>query len=315
MSTAVTNQSNTVPSTGVKALSQFLNSDGIKNKFVEILGSKGNGFVASMLSAVSQSDLLKDADQNSIYTCGLMAASLDLPINPSLGMAYLIAYNVKQSDGTFKKMCQFQIGYKGLKQLAQRSGQFQLMTEAVVFEGQLVEENPLTGYKFDWKRKQSDTVIGYVSYFELINGFKSTLYMTVADVKKHGAKYSKTFKSQYGVWNTEFDAMALKTVSKLNLSRNAPLSIEMQKATVADQMVIKNFDEQGSPEGEYIDVTEPTLNISAVNETKSRERIVEWIQNSKTLEELNQVSAEVTPDDDDLFILFEDKKRTFTAKK
>ena len=199
-----------VATTGVKGLSQFLNSDSIKNKFNEILGQKGNGFIASILSAVSSNDLLKDADQNSIYICALMAASLDLPINQNLGMAYLIPYNVKQKDGTYKKMCQFQIGYKGLKQLAQRSGQFVLLSDAIVYEGQLVEENPLTGYKFDWKKKTSEKVIGFVSYFELINGFKSTLYMSVEDVKKHGAKYSKTFGSQYGVWKTEFESMALK---------------------------------------------------------------------------------------------------------
>jgi len=172
MTNVSTTSQNQLPATGVKGLSEFLNSDSIKSKFAEILGQKGNGFIASILSAVSSNDLLKDADRNSIYTCALMAASLDLPINQNLGMAYLIPYNVKQSDGTYKKMCQFQIGYKGLKQLAQRSGQFKLMTEAIVYEGQLIEENPLTGYEFDWRRKKSESIIGYVSYFELINGFK-----------------------------------------------------------------------------------------------------------------------------------------------
>jgi recombination protein RecT len=101
-----------------------------------------------------------------------------------------------------------------LKQLAQRSQPFIIRCSS--YEGQLTEENPLTGYKFDWKKK-SNKIVGFVSYFELINGFKSTLYMTVDEVKKHGEEI-KTFGSQYGVWKTEFESMALKTVTKLNLS-------------------------------------------------------------------------------------------------
>jgi recombination protein RecT len=95
---------------------------------------------------------------------------------------------------------------------------FVLLSDAVVYEGQLTEENPLTGYKFDWKKKSSDKIVGFVSYFELINGFKSTLYMTVDEVKN--TEKVKTFGSQYGVWKTEFESMALKTTK--NLSRNAP---------------------------------------------------------------------------------------------
>ena len=314
----VTTTQNQLPATGVKGLSQFLNQDNVKQKFAEILGQKANGFIASMLSAVSSNDLLKDADQNSIYLSGMMAASLDLPINQNLGMAYLIPYNVKQSDGTFKKMCQFQIGYKGFKQLAQRSGQFLRITEAIVYDGQLVEENPLTGYEFDWKKKKSETVIGYVSYFELINGFKSTLYLTVDEVKKHGAKYSKTFKSQYGIWNTEFDSMALKTVTKLNLSKNAPLSIEMQRATIADQAVIKNDnflkEETVDIDTQYVDNEEVALDVTEVNVAKERERVVKHIAKSKTVAELEKCLPAISDDDFDLIVQYDDKKRELTSK-
>lgn len=338
------------PKTGVKAISEFLNTDSIKSKFIEILGTKGNGFIAAILTAVSQNDLLKEADPTSVYTCALMAASLDLPINSNLGMAYLIPYNVKQKDGTFKKMAQFQIGYKGIKQLAQRSGQFKLMTDAVVYEGQLIEENPLTGYQFDWKQKKSDKVIGFVSYFELINGFKSTLYLTVDDVKKHGAKYSKTFNNQYGVWQTEFDSMAIKTVVKLNLTRNAPLSIEMQRATIADQSVIKNdsfIDNESTLDVEYVDNSDETISVATVNETKEKERIIGFIAKSKTIDELKKcensikssdielkelylrkeidlcddltlidlLGKQITPENLELIIHFDDKRRELQQKK
>ena len=121
-----------VPTRGIKSLSTFLNSDQIKNKFTEIMGKKGVGFISSVLSAVNSNSLLQNADQNSIYTAALMAATLDLPINQNLGLAYIIGYNTKQTDGTYKVMAQFQIGYKGFKQLAMRSGQFKPFTKPLL---------------------------------------------------------------------------------------------------------------------------------------------------------------------------------------
>lgn len=237
-----------IAKTGIKGISSFLNSDSIKNKFSEILGAKGVGFISSVLSVVNSNGQLQTADQNSIYTAALMAASLDLPINPNLGLAYIIPYNSKQADGTWKIMAQFQIGYKGFKQLAQRTGQFISMNESDVREGEIVSYDRLAGkIEFDWnqdtKDRLSKKIIGYVSFFKLTNGFSSTFYMTKEEAEAHGKKYSKTYKKYgSGLWKDEFDGMALKTVCKLNLSKNAPLSIDMQRAVVADQSVIKTFD-------------------------------------------------------------------------
>lgn len=246
---------------GIKGISSFLNSDSIKNKFTDIMGSKGVGFISSVLSVVNGNGQLQTADQNSIYTAALMAASLDLPINPNLGLAYIIPYNSKQSDGTWKTMAQFQLGYRGFKQLAQRSGQFITMHETEVKEGELLSHNRLTGViEFEWEQdtkvRLDKKTIGYVSYFELTNGFKSTFYMTKEEALAHGKKYSKTFKKyNSGLWKDEFDAMALKTVTKLNLSKNAPLSIEMQKAVTSDQAIIKSDSFIENPENiETIDV-------------------------------------------------------------
>ena len=177
------------------------------------------------------------------------------------------------------------------------------MTDAVVYEGQLIEENPLAGYQFDWKQKKSEKIIGFVSYFELLNGFKSTLYLTVEDVKKHGAKYSKTFNNQYGVWQTEFESMALKTVVKLNLTRNAPLSIEMQRATIADQSVIKNdnfIESENTLDVDYIDNSDVTIDVSDVNKTKEKNRLIEHISKSKTLEQLKKCESAIKENDVDI---------------
>ena len=267
-----------VPTRGIKSLSTFLNSDQIKNKFTEIMGKKGVGFISSVLSAVNSNSLLQNADQNSIYTAALMAATLDLPINQNLGLAYIIGYNTKQTDGTYKVMAQFQIGYKGFKQLAMRSGQFKTLHETVVKEGEIINHDRLTGsMKFNWiqdsSERLSEKTIGYISYFELLNGFSSIFYMTKEEAENHGKKYSQNYKKYgTGLWKDEFDAMALKTVIKLNLSKNAPLSIEMQQAVLSDQGVIKSDDFLNNPE---------TLDVDHVDNTDKTK--IEKIQDQKQL--------------------------------
>ena len=307
------------PQTGIKGISQFLQQDNVKSRFTEILGDKSSAFLASILSAVNSNDQLKNADQNSIFMSAMLAASLDLPINNNLGHAYLIPFNSKQKDGTYKVLCQMQVSAKGFVQLAIRSGQFKTISDAVVYEGQLISENPLTGFEFDWKNKKSDKVIGFVSYFRLLNGFESTFYMSDADMQKHGAKYSKTFNQTYGLWKTDYEKMGLKTVTKLNLSKNAPLSINMQRATIADQSVIKNFDpnneDTDSLEVQYVDHEEVALDITLVNENLKKERVIAHIKKSTSVEELEKCFVDISDDDMDLYAMYGDKKLELKAKK
>jgi recombination protein RecT len=218
---------------------QFFQREDVKSKFTELLGTRTNQFMTSLLSIVNNNSYLKNASPESIYTSAMMAATLDLPINPNLGFAYIIPYG---------NQAQFQVSYRGLIQLCLRSGQFKTISVTPVYEGQLIENNPLTGYKFDFNVKTLDVVVGYCSYFSLINGFEKSLYMTVDEITAHGKKYSKTFGN--GVWKNDFNAMAQKTCLKLLLSKYAPMSIEMQKAVIADQAVIKNVEDM---EVEYVD--------------------------------------------------------------
>ncbi|MFY7936767.1 MAG: recombinase RecT [Flavobacterium sp.] len=218
---------------------QFFQREDVKAKFNELLGTRTNQFMTSLLSIVNNNSYLKNASPESIYSAAMMAAALDLPINPNLGFAYIIPYG---------QQAQFQVSYRGLIQLCLRSGQFKTISVSPVYEGQLIENNPLTGYKFDFNVKASDKVIGYCSYFSLINGFEKSLYMTVDEITAHGKKYSKTFGN--GVWKNDFNAMAQKTCLKLLLSKYAPMSIEMQKAVIADQAVIKDVD---TMEVDYVD--------------------------------------------------------------
>jgi len=322
--TTVAKTENKVVTTGVKGVSAFFNQDTVKAKFADILGQRANGFIASVLSAVSQSEQLKTADQSSIYLAAMVAASLDLPINSNLGLAYIIAYKQKQKDGTFKDVAQFQIGYRGFKQLAQRSGQFLKMTDTDVKEGELKSYNRMTGeMEFAWvedsKERLAKKTIGYLSYFKLLNGFESQFYMTAEEVEAHAKKYSQTYKKySSGLWKDEFDSMARKTVTKLNLSKNAPMSVDLQRAVVADQSVITKFDPTSEDtmdiDTEYVDHEEVALDVNAVSETKQRERVKEHIEKSKTLVELQKCSSAIPDDDEELVLLYDDKKRELAKK-
>lgn len=213
------------------SLKSLLGSENIKSRFNEILGRKSAGFISSVLSVASSNNMLQKAEPQSILNAAVIAATLDLPINPNLGLAAIVPY---------KNTAQFQLMYKGLIELCQRSGQFEQIIDEVVYEGQLVKKNKFTGeYIFDEEAKTSDKVIGYMAYFKLLNGFNKTFYMTIEEVQAHAKKYSQSYKSGYGVWKDDFDVMARKTVLKLLLAKYAPKSIDIQRAIIFDQAQIK----------------------------------------------------------------------------
>lgn len=224
--------------------------DDVKHKFQEMLGKRAPQFITSVLQIVASNDLLAKADPLSIYQSAAVAATLDLPLNNNLGFAYIVPYNQSYKEGDqWKKraVAQFQMGYKGFIQLGQRSGQFLTINATDVHEGEIKTHDRLSGMiDFEWQQDvaKRDTlpVIGYAAYFKLLNGFEKTLYMTVAELKKHGLKYSQTFQREKGLWKDDFNAMATKTVLKLLLSKYAPMSVEMQKAVVTDQAIINDAD-------------------------------------------------------------------------
>ncbi len=174
-------------------------------------------------------------------------------------------------------------------QLALRSGQFKTISYTEVYEGQLVSENPLTGFEFDFTKKISEKVIGYASYFKLLNGFESTYFMSTEQVNKHAMKYSQTYKLGYGQWKDDFDAMAKKTVLKLNLSKFAPLSVEMQNAIQADQAVIKDAETMDVSYTDNTDAKLVTINI----EDKETERLKNLISQCNTTDELELLLPDV----------------------
>lgn len=246
-----------------KSIKAYVSDAKIRQKFEEVLGKKTQGFLASVMQVANQPQL-KGAVPATVINAAMMAATLDLPINNNLGFAYIVPYKRKFKDAQGKWSesleAQFQMGYKGFIQLAQRSGQFARIAATPVFEGQLISANPLLGYEFDWTVPNQGEAIGYVAFFKLLNGFTAELYMSTADVKKHAGKYSQSFKYGSGVWKDNFESMALKTVTKLLLSKQAPLSIEMQTAQLADQAIVRDVETNSF---EYIDHDESVGAIEA----------------------------------------------------
>lgn len=221
----------------------LLDKDNVKARFQEVLRDNAAGFTANLAIMVNNSAALSKCDPMSIVSAAVVSASLNLPLDPNLGFAALVPYGDK---------VQFQIMYKGILQLAQRSGQYKTIGVTEVYEGELKEGNRLTGeYTFDFNAKTSDKIIGYAAYFKLINGFEKTEFWDVTKVEKHGKKYSQTYKKGYGKWTEDFDAMGKKTVLKNLISKWGILSIEMQKAVVTDQAIVKGITEDA--EIEYVD--------------------------------------------------------------
>ena len=264
----------------------FFKQESVQGKFKELLAERSTQFITTVLQIVNSNAMLANADPMSIYNAAATAAVLDLPINPNLGFAYIIPFNERQKDGSSMTKAQFQIGYKGFIQLAQRSGRFKAISAAPIYEGQIVENNPLTGFKFDFTKRTSDNVIGYAAYFALLNGYEHTLYMSVDDLKAHGRKFSQTFKKGYGLWADSFDSMAQKTVIKLLLSKYAPLSIEMEKAVIADQSIVNNAD---TMDVTYIDNTPEVV----TQEDKEKGRIELLVASLKTKKEAAEVRKSV----------------------
>lgn len=243
-------KNNIVAQKEAKTLKGMLEMPAYKNKFNEMLGKKAAGFMSSIIAVANNNKLLAKAEPSTVIGAAAQAAMLDLPINQSLGFAYIVPY---------KGAAQFQLGYKGYIQLAQRSGQYVDIGAKTVYEGELEYENRLLD-KFKFGERTGDKVIGYLAYFRLTNGFEKMLFMELDEMIAHAKKYSKSYSGGTEKWGlAEFDVMAEKTVLKRLLSKYGPLSIEsvqMSQALSNDGGVIsmnKDGDFDVNFDGETID--------------------------------------------------------------
>lgn len=208
-------------------------SSSVQEQFKNALKDNSGPFVASVIDLYNGDSYLQKCNPTLVVMECLKAATLKLPINKSLGFAYIVPY----SD-----VPQFQIGYKGLIQLAMRTAQYRIINADMVYEGEFRSMNKLTG-EFDLSGdKKSETIVGYFAHIEMLNGFSKTLYMTKEKVTAHAKKYSKSFSKDSSPWKKEFDAMAIKTVLRGLLGHYGYLSVEMISAfdndneDIADQI-------------------------------------------------------------------------------
>lgn len=252
------------------AFSVVIQSDMYKKLINNTLGDpkKATRFIASITSAVATNPKLQECEPSSIVAAALVGEALELSPSSVLGEYYLVPYKNSKEDVT---KVQMQIGYKGYLHLAIRSGQYKDIDVFEIHEGEFKGRDKETGkFKFEFIENEAERlskpVIGYMGYFELLNGFRKTLYISKEEMEKHANTYSKAFnledykKLQAGqipekdlwkyssFWYKNFDTMAFKTVLRQLISKWGIMSIQLQEAFTKDMAVMKD-----NGDYEYVD--------------------------------------------------------------
>lgn len=223
-----------------QGLSAYLTSDAVRKRINDVVGGKdGQRFISSIVSAVNANESLKECTPQSIFSAALLGESLKLSPSPQLGQYYLVPFNGKEKG----KNAQFQLGYKGYIQLAIRSGQYKKLNVLAIKEGELVRFDPLTeeievNLIEDEEVREEAKTTGYYAMFEYTNGFRKAIYWSKKKMEAHAKKYSKSYCKSSSVWQTNFDAMAYKTMLRQLISKWGIMSIDMVSALDADMAVI-----------------------------------------------------------------------------
>lgn len=193
----------------------------------------GERFARMVLTAMSTTPQLAQCTPNSFLGAMMQAAQLGVELNTPLGQAYLIPY---RNHGQLE--CQFQLGYKGLIDLAYRSGE---ITDIAAHE---VHENDTFEYELGLEPKlrhvpalkDRGAVILYYAVFHTKAGGYGFEVMSVDDIRAHANKFSKAAGSSYSPWKTNFGEMAKKTVIKKVL-KYAPIKTEFVRQVAQDETI------------------------------------------------------------------------------
>ena len=221
-------------------LNAFLDREGMNKRFNELLGKRTPQFVSSLVTLINATPQLQKAFYEApitIVQSALKAATYDLPIDPSLGYAYIVPFNNKQSDGSKRAEAQFILGYKGMIQLALRTGVYKTINVSDVRVGEVQSYDRLKGeidikWIEDDDEREQTPIAGYAGYYKLINGTEHTIYMTVKQIDAHEKKHRKGQYRGKG-WNDDYDAMCQKTVLRKLLSKWGIMSIDYRTADAA----------------------------------------------------------------------------------
>lgn len=236
-----------------QGIAAFLTSEKAKENIVNVVGEKdAQRFISSVVSAVQTNPQLAECTNQSILSAALLGQSLNLPQSPQIGMFYFVPYEDKKKG---IKEAQFQISYKGMLQLAMRSGQYKKIHVTPIKEGELVSYDPIEDeYVFkaetDPAKRETLSTVGYYAYFELVNGLRKALYWSKEQMETHAKRYSASYRNGWSssIWKSDFDKMAMKTMLRQLISRFGTMSVEMQTAYTSDQAVL---DENLNPQ--YVD--------------------------------------------------------------
>ena len=246
-------------------MNSILDGEGMRKRFQDLMGERAPQFISSIVSLVNADKNLQRAFYESPMTViqsALKAATFDLPVEPSLGYAYIVPFN-NYKDGVKRMEASFIIGYKGMVQLCLRTGAYARVPDAVdVREGELVSYDRLTGdAEFRWiedeDQREALPIIGYAGYFRLKNGAEKTIYMTVKQIECHEKKNRKGQSMGKG-WREDFDAMARKTVIRRLCGKYGLMSITYQNGDSKTMQLAQSVMEEEPAGGEYIDVDKDT---------------------------------------------------------
>lgn len=257
-------------------LAAYMSQDAVKKQITNVVGgANGDRFISSIVSAAQANKQLSECSNASIVSAALLGHSLKLSPSPQLGQFYFVPFKNKKAGTT---EAQFQIGYKGLIQLAMRSGQYKKLNVLAIKEGELVkydrlEETIEVNFIDDEEMRESAETIGYYASFEYVNGFRKAMYWSKAKMLAHADKYAPAFSAKAykkllageiaesdlwkysSFWYKDFDGMAYKTMLRQLISKWGIMSIDLEKAFVSDNAVIADNGEPKyeDPEDNFID--------------------------------------------------------------
>jgi recombination protein RecT len=259
-----------------KTVNQLMNSmldgEGLRKRFDDLLGKRSAQFVSSIVTLINADENMQKAFYEapmSVIQAGLKAASFDLPVDQNLGYAYIVPFKNKG-----KMTATFILGWKGMHQLAIRTGAYKTINVIDIREGELKSYNRLTeeieiDFIEDENERETKKVIGYVGYYRLVNGAEKTIYMSVEQITNHEKKFRKGDYMGKG-WRDDWDAMARKTVYRKLIGKWGVMSIEYQNSkdgqNLAEQMKAEYIDPTPSVEPFNADFTVVDADTGEVNE-------------------------------------------------
>lgn len=262
--TAVAKAGNLTPAQqNIMTFNSKINGNYVQTQLKNVLGKNASTFATSLIEVFSNDTQLQSCEPNKVIQEAIKAATLKLPLNKQLGYAYIVVFN----NWDKVKRCKvptptLTIGYRGYIQMAMRTGQYRNINADVVYEGELLGKDKLSGEIDLSGEKTGEKVEGFFAHFETVNGFRKTLYMSLQDMAAYALKFSPSFKRKATAdnplptvdslcdlankqaesgstgkvgWEGDFLSMGTKTVLRRLLSKYGYLSIEMMSAINDDE--------------------------------------------------------------------------------